>query len=166
MLRHALLFIGMSVCVAASSVHAEAEPAPSLARYEVRHGKHSERVELLRSSARIEIRYLARGITEVWERDARGELWHARLYHRAQRVVSFTPGDLRTIHLEPSWESLGQPTAEKGVRLRLLSVKPCTDALCAKEDVANYRELQFADLGDMEHDPFVRSFMASAGHHH
>jgi hypothetical protein len=160
------LFTWIFVHVVPGAVRAEAEPAPSIARYEARHGKHAERVELLRAARRIEIRYLARGITEVWERDARGELWHTRLYHRAQRVVTFTPGDLRTIHLEPAWEALGRLSAEKGVRLRLLNVKPCTEALCAAEDVSAYRELQLADLGDMEQDPFVRSFMASAGHHH
>ncbi|MFM2415753.1 MAG: hypothetical protein RL385_476, partial [Pseudomonadota bacterium] len=87
MLRSALLFTWIFVHVVPGAVRAEAEPAPSIARYEARHGKHAERVELLRAARRIEIRYLARGITEVWERDARGELWHTRLYHRAQRVV-------------------------------------------------------------------------------
>lgn len=50
---------------------------------------------------------------------------------------------------------------------RLASNEACTANTCAAFDTSSVREIEFADLGDMESDPFVRSFLATfAGHSH
>jgi hypothetical protein len=51
-------------------------------------------------------------------------------------------------------------------RFRLLSSEACSASACAPLDTAEVREIEFADLGDSENDPFVRSFLASFAHGH
>lgn len=34
------------------------------------------------------------------------------------------------------------------------------------EEINNYRQIDAADFGDMENDPFVKKLMAAQGHHH
>jgi hypothetical protein len=50
------------------------------------------------------------------------------------------------------------------VKITPLSVadkKPITD-----EEIANYRQIDATDFGDMENDPFVKKLMSQEGHHH
>lgn len=190
----------------------------SLARYEVTHGGRREHMEVMRTSDRIEHRYATRGITEVWTRDGRGDLSHWKVFHQPKRSVHYTAGDLRTIHLEPTWEQLGtlinplersrlRPVGtrrtrhgvvtvlqgavdglrtrilwdeERGwagemvigsgpnrTRFRMLSAETCSASLCEPLDASAIREVEFADLGDSEGDPFVRNFLATfAAHSH
>lgn len=52
-------------------------------------------------------------------------------------------------------------------KYRLLSAEACSPTSCAPLDISRVREIEFADLGDMETDPFVRTFLATfAGHAH
>jgi hypothetical protein len=52
-------------------------------------------------------------------------------------------------------------------KYRLLAAEACSPATCAPFDASSVREIEFADLGDMETDPFVRTFLATfAGHAH
>jgi hypothetical protein len=189
----------------------------SVAHYDVRHGGRTERLDVVRMKDRVEHRYLTRSITEVWSRDARGELSHWKVFHQAKRSVHYTAGDLRTIEAMPSWEQLAtlinpgeraklkakgtkrtphgpatllegqidhqqarvlwnEPAGwaeevalgagSKSKKYRLLSVEACAASTCAPFDTNSVREIEFADLGDMESDPFVRSFLATfaAGH--
>lgn len=206
-----LPFVALSI--AALGTTALAEPPPSVwARYVLlQKGAAAEHLVLVRAGDRIEHRYLERGETDLWRRDARGELEHLKLYPRAGRAVHFTPGDLRTISLTPSWDRLsalvsdreraglvaegskralggrtatvlsgrlrGQPArltwlpelalpaglsigrGEARVVLRLVQVDACSGERCAEAPRGALRVLEFADLGDMEHDPFARSFL-------
>jgi hypothetical protein len=200
------------VCALSSSRLASAEPAlPAVhARFELRSHGHREQLELVRDGERIEYRFLSRGYSELWRRDARGELEHVRSYPSAGKSVHYTAGDLRTIGLEADWTSLssllstaeqaqlraGKSRRELGHEVRslqgmlrgkpahvewladvalpkklalgegksqvvvsLLTVEACTRVLCGERDEA-LRSLEFADLGDMEYDPFVRRFLA------
>lgn len=63
----------------------------------------------------------------------------------------------------PAKLSLGQGKSK--VVISLLSVAECTPSLCtpARDEL---RSLEFADLGDMEYDPFVRRFLAQDAHGH
>lgn len=220
---HRLVLAVLTLAVGASTARwaaAQSALPALLARYEMKRGKHVEQFELLRTERRIEHRYVDRALTEVWERDARGELAHWKIFHRAGRVVHYTPGDLRTIHVEPSWEQLGtllnpaerarlKHVGKRRVRGELVSVlrgtiagrsgrllwldtlelstamtlgtgsdatsvqlvgsQPCDVTSCAPASTLEYREIEFADLGDSERDPFVRNFLASfslAHEHH
>ncbi len=54
------------------------------------------------------------------------------------------------------------------VELRLVEVGPLSDVHrkpIAVEDIANYRQIDAADFGDMENDPFVKKVLAEEGHH-
>lgn len=161
------------VAALSMSLNAAAEdvPFPSLMRYELLHGDHVERLDVLRLRDHIEHRYPLRGVTEVWERDARGELSHWKIFERVGRSVHYTAGDLRTIHLQPDWEQLAAPVRPREtdrMQVRLLRTESCSAALttCAPLEKADFREIEFADLGDSEHDPFVRTFLTTFGHAH
>jgi hypothetical protein len=55
------------------------------------------------------------------------------------------------------------------VELRLVEITPLSAAKqnpIAVEEIANYRQIDAADFGDMENDPFVKKLMAAEGHHH
>jgi len=51
------------------------------------------------------------------------------------------------------------------VRLELLELAPCSAELCAASDEQALTSIDFADLGDREHDPFVRRFLAQEHAH-
>jgi hypothetical protein len=54
------------------------------------------------------------------------------------------------------------------VELRLVEITPFSEARrkpLAIEEIANYRQIDAADFGDMENDPFVKKLMAQEGHH-
>jgi hypothetical protein len=75
----------------------------------------------------------------------------------------------RVLWNEPTgWaEEVALGAGGKGKKYRLLSAEACSPTLCAPFDTGSVREIEFADLGDMESDPFVRSFLATfAGHGH
>jgi hypothetical protein len=57
----------------------------------------------------------------------------------------------------PAQLSLGRGKGK--VVITLLSLSACTPALCSPVR-SELRSLEFADLGDMEYDPFVRRFLA------
>lgn len=71
-----------------------------------------EHLELVRSGDKVAHRFVERGYRELWQRDARGDLEHVRAYPAEGKSVHYTPGDLRTIHVWPSWDSLAQLLGE------------------------------------------------------
>lgn len=200
------------------AVGAQGALSRSIAHYEVTHDGRTELLDVVRMDDRIEHRYLTRGISELWNRDARGELSHWKVFHKAKRSVHYTAGDLRTIEAEPSWEQLAtlinpseraklkargakrtahgpatvlegqighqqarviwnEPAGwaeeialgagDKRKKYRLLSAETCAPTPCALLDTSSVREIEFADLGDKESDPFVRTFLATfAGARH
>ena len=55
------------------------------------------------------------------------------------------------------------------VELKLVEITPLSAAHkkpIAIEDIANYRQIDAVDFGDMENDPFVKKVMQKEGHHH
>jgi hypothetical protein len=55
------------------------------------------------------------------------------------------------------------------VELHLVDITPLSTALkkpVSIEDIANYRQIDAVDFGDMENDPFVKKVMHEEGHHH
>jgi len=71
---------------------------------------------LLRGPERIERVRPDAGVAEIWERDDRGDLSLKRVYRNDARVVEYTPGNLRAMHLEAHWESLGAAVDPRRVR--------------------------------------------------
>jgi hypothetical protein len=49
---------------------------------------------------------------------------------------------------------------KQALRIELVSLSACTPAQCSARVEPSIRVLEFADLGDMEYDPFVRGFLA------
>jgi hypothetical protein len=55
------------------------------------------------------------------------------------------------------------------VELKLVEITPLSSSHkkpIAIEDIANYRQIDAVDFGDMENDPFVKKVMQEEGHHH
>jgi len=107
-MRGGWLLSALALLLAAVSVRADDAPPSVLARFVVQHADGApEQLVVVRTSDRIEHRFVSRGSVERWRRDARGELEHEKLYPSEGKSVHYTAGDLRTIHVEPSWEELG-----------------------------------------------------------
>lgn len=211
------MLVSALVFVVGASTFARADGAlPSLlASYRISNGNQGpEQLDLLRTDTRIEYRLHGGEVTEVWERNERGDLTHLKVFSKARRIVHYTSGDLRTLNLAPSWEELGslmrsedrkeltrrgttriagepaqrfvgllgkapatllwleqlgvpgQLSVGRGPKrhtVKLVGVKQCSPDVCAPVDITGYREIEFADLGDSEHDPFVRNFVAATG---
>ena len=91
------------------------------------------------------------------------------------RMLPRLRGTLRGQPVRVTWrEDVALPLAlsvgvgRERVMLRLLEVEACTPARCTPTSLADLRLLDFADLGDMTHDPFVRAYLkrAQRGHTH
>jgi hypothetical protein len=55
------------------------------------------------------------------------------------------------------------------IELNLVEITPLSAAKkkpITIEDIANYRQIDAVDFGDMENDPFVKKIMQQEGHHH
>jgi len=90
------------------------------------------------------------------------------LQNRLARVLT---GTLRGQPAKVSWIdevalpaqlALGAGTAK--VVISLVSITSCEQAACTPVDTSALRSLEFADLGDMEYDPFVRRYLARESH--
>lgn len=174
--------------------------APALrAQYVLKRGKRVEHLELTRAGDRVAHTFVERGVRELWQRNAHGELEHWRAYPAQGASVHYTPGDLRTIHLWPRWDTLaqlisapelaalkpgkrgvlegtlrGQPARvewlterelPKRITLGELTIELVSIEDCEAVSPDRLRSVEFADLGDMEHDPFVRGFLAREANH-
>ncbi|MEK6750257.1 MAG: hypothetical protein AABY83_13820 [Pseudomonadota bacterium] len=51
--------------------------------------------------------------SEVWQRDARGELTLTRVFHQDHKLIQYTPGELRTQRREKDWETLNRVVPEQ-----------------------------------------------------
>jgi hypothetical protein len=78
------------------------------ARYALKRGARVEHLELVRAGDRVEHTFVERGVRELWQRDARGDLEHWRAFPAQGKSVHYTPGDLRTINSWPRWDALAQ----------------------------------------------------------
>lgn len=56
-------------------------------------------------------------------------------------------------------------SGKRRTRFLLRSSEACSGELCSETDLTSVRETEFADLGDSEHDPFVRWFLAEFSEH-
>jgi hypothetical protein len=193
-------WLALLMLLCALPAGASSEVAAVRARYALRRGGHVEHLEVVRVGDRVAHTFVERGVRELWQRDARGELEHWRAYPAQGTSVHYTPGDLRTIHMWPRWDTLTQLISaseraalepnKKGVLEGMLRGQPAR--VQWREDVAlpkrivlgkltmellsvepasvvegdSLRSIEFADLGDMEHDPFVRRFLAHDHHDH
>lgn len=97
----------------ATSKDAQAAPKTLAARFEIRitdsTGQTVDKGEWywVREPNRIETLRPNLQIAEVWERNERGDLSLRRIFPADRRVVEYQPGDLRALHIEPTWSSLG-----------------------------------------------------------
>lgn len=92
------------------------DPAPAVAaQYETRSIQLAHRPQartqrwyLLRSEQRIETWAEDASERQLWQRDADGEIRHARLFPADRRVVDYQAGDLRALGRYPDWRRLGE----------------------------------------------------------
>lgn len=114
----------------AMSKDAQATPKTLAARFEIRitdpTGQTVDKGEWywMREPNRIETFRPNLQIAEVWERNERGDLSLRRIFPADRRVVDYQPGDLRAMHIEPVWSSLGSVLDPRLLdRLKAVGVK-------------------------------------------
>lgn len=91
----------LGLLISNSVIAAEAPPAIA-ARYEVTNGKHSYNWYLLRNNNRIETANDKQQRNEIWEWDEALGPTYQRFYHQEHKYIEYTPGQLKTQHIEPN----------------------------------------------------------------
>ncbi|TPW17726.1 MAG: Uncharacterized protein FD130_549 [Halothiobacillaceae bacterium] len=175
-----------------------------------------------RSDHRVETRNAHGESGEVWELNARGQIFYTKLFHPAGKAIDYTPGDLSALALNTDWNQIrsiidpkllgthlkrsGEQTVDNqrveryagtvdgvstevlwlpemklpvridkiqggvAVSLRLAECKPLASApwvMTSDAQMQSYKHLDYADLGDKENDPFVKSVIShNEGSHH
>ena len=93
----------------ASQTADSTQPAtmPALAaRFEVRSGKKHGDWYISRTAERIETANASTGHNEIWEQNIPEQYLLTRIYHDDQRIVEYTPGELKTRNIAPNWAQL------------------------------------------------------------
>ena len=193
--------------------------APLAARYRLKSGSIDSDWYLWRDNATVETADLATGQNTIWEKLGRDDYRYRRVFNREQRVVDYSPGEIRTRNGEPDWPKLesvvspqllaalrrgesrpafGQTAAHysgtiKGQQIDLwwleqarlpmyleivsagrhlaMTLQALHDRAPADwpratgEKIADYGQIDAADFGDMENDPFVARVMQQGGSH-
>lgn len=91
---------------ASASAAAGQRLEPLAARFQLTNNKLRTEWYLWRDADSIETADLATGQNNIWERQGWDDYSYRRVFHRDQRVVEYTPGEIRTRHAEPGWVKL------------------------------------------------------------
>ena len=79
---------------------------PLAARYDLSNNKVRTEWYLWRDADAVETADLATGQNNIWERQGKDDYSYRRVFHRDQRVVEYTPGEIRTRNAQPDWVKL------------------------------------------------------------
>lgn len=79
---------------------------PLAARFDLSNNQTRTTWYLWRDSDAIETTDLATGQSNIWEKQGRDDYSYRRIFHRDQRIVEYTPGELRTHNILPDWSKL------------------------------------------------------------
>ncbi len=79
---------------------------PLAARFDLKSGKVSSEWYLWRAADRVEMADLATGQNNIWERTGQNDYSYLRVFNKDQRIVEYSPGEIRTRHAEPDWGKL------------------------------------------------------------
>ncbi len=92
--------------LAGASAVASQPLKPLAARYDLSNNKLRTEWYLWRDADAVETADLATGQNNIWERQGKDDYSYRRVFHRDQRVVEYTPGEIRTRNAEPDWVKL------------------------------------------------------------
>ena len=81
-------------------------PAPVAARFDLKVNQMQTDWYLWREADRIETANAAVGQNDIWYRVRGNEYNYRRVFHKDQRVVDYTAGEIKTRHAEPDWSKL------------------------------------------------------------
>lgn len=195
-------------------------PAPVAARFDLKVNQTQTDWYLWREADSIETANAAVGQNDIWQRVRGNQYNYRRVFHKDQRVVDYTAGEIKTRHAEPDWSKLASVISpqllqelkrgasktlfgQKAVRYsgkvggqsidlwwleqaqlpaslqmtrtgqrmtlalkELHSEAPAAWPRATDERIADYGQIDAADFGDMESDPFVARVMQQDGHSH
>ena len=83
-----------------------AAATPLAARFDLKVNKTQTDWYLWRDADRVETANSLTGQNTLWQRNSNNEYSYRRVFHKDQRVVDYTPGEVKTRHAEPDWSKL------------------------------------------------------------
>lgn len=121
-LKQTVIFSCLGLCVLAGAQaheahhehHAERVLAPAAAqpleplaaRFDLSNNKLRTEWYLWRDADSVETADLATGQNNIWERQGKADYSYRRVFHQDQRVIEYTPGEIRTRNAQPDWIKL------------------------------------------------------------
>jgi hypothetical protein len=81
-------------------------PAPISARFDLKVNQTQTDWYLWREADSIETANAVVGQNDIWHRLKGNEYNYRRVFHKDQRVVDYTAGEIKTRHAEPDWSKL------------------------------------------------------------
>lgn len=115
-----------------------------------------------RTANRVETQNLHDNSGEVWTKSATGEVEYERVFHNEKQIIDYRSSDLKAIGYEPNWAAISTLLNPVLAATRLVAVHSLPHP-----NTANYRHIDFADIGDKESDPFIQSILPKLkGSHH
>jgi hypothetical protein len=63
------------------------------------------------------ITFIKGAIEEIWTRDAHGGIGLSRIFRSDKAIVDYSPGELKTLGMQPRWETLGTLFDEAAIRM-------------------------------------------------
>jgi hypothetical protein len=81
-------------------------PAPVAARFDLKVNQVQTAWYLWREADCIETASVAVGQSDIWHRVSNNEYTYRRVFHKDQRIVDYTAGEIKTRHAEPDWLKL------------------------------------------------------------
>jgi hypothetical protein len=144
-----------------------------------------------RNQNRIETHNLSDNSGEIWIKSVNGKIEYERVFHDQKQIIDYRDSDLASIGENPNWlamatlltpsEALDTNSEiiwlsesqipgliqryENGHSITTKMVNLKADAPLKTSD---YRHIDFADIGDKESDPFIKSILPKlrGGHQH
>ena len=83
-----------------------AATTPLAARFDLKVNKTQTDWYLWRDANSVETANSLTGQNTLWQRSGHNEYNYRRVFHKDQRVVDYTPGEIKTRHAEPDWAKL------------------------------------------------------------
>jgi hypothetical protein len=144
-----------------------------------------------RNQNRIETHNLSDNSGEIWIKSVNGKIEYERVFHDQKQIIDYRDSDLASIGENPNWLAMATlltPSEALDTNSEIIWLSESqipgliqryenrhsitTKMVNLKADAplktSDYRHIDFADIGDKESDPFIKSILPKlrGGHQH